>query len=178
MNYDNPAETDWIKEVFEPSWATQHSVIFQGGNEKGNFFTSINYIDNDGIVKGKKDTYSRLTAQLNAEYKLYDWIKVGTNTSIERWHTRSITQQSAYGSMLAPALLLDPLTPVYWESTKDFTADMMTQYEADPSMIKIAPNGKYYATSKFQNDDNGNPILQLDRNNQKNSGFKIGRAHV
>lgn len=63
VNYDNPAETDWIKEVFEPSWATQHSVIFQGGNEKGNFFTSINYIDNDGIVKGKKDTYSRLTAQ-------------------------------------------------------------------------------------------------------------------
>ncbi len=173
VNYDNPAETDWIKEVFEPSWATQHSVIFQGGNEKGNFFTSINYIDNDGIVKGKKDTYSRLTAQLNAEYKLYDWIKVGTNTSIERWHTRSITQQSAYGSMLAPALLLDPLTPVYWESTKDFTADMMTQYEADPSMIKIAPNGKYYATSKFQNDDNGNPILQLDRNNQKNSGFTV-----
>ena len=50
---------------------------------------------------------------------------------------------------------------------------MMTQYEADPSMIKIAPNGKYYATSKFQNDDNGNPILQLDRNNQKNSGFTV-----
>ncbi len=58
--------------------------MFQNGGEKGNFFTSINYVNNDGIVRGKKDTYDRLSAQLNADYKLYDWIKVGTNTNIER----------------------------------------------------------------------------------------------
>lgn len=173
VNYANPQETNWIKEVFEPSWATQHSVTFQGGNEKGHFFTSINYVDNDGIVKGKKDTYQRLTAQMNADYQLYNWIKVGTTTSIERWHTRSITQQSAYGSMLTPALLLDPLTPVYWDSFDQLTQDMKNKYETDPSHILIAPNGKYYATSKFQNDDNGNPFLQLDRNNNKNSGFTV-----
>ncbi|WP_304633715.1 SusC/RagA family TonB-linked outer membrane protein, partial [uncultured Muribaculum sp.] len=104
VNYDNPQyDTDWIGEVFEPSWSTQHSVILQDGNEKGNFFTSINYVNNDGIVVGKKDTYQRLTAQLNAEYKIYDWIRVGTNTSIERWKTKSVPHQSAYGSMLTPA---------------------------------------------------------------------------
>lgn len=173
VNYNNPQGTDWIKEIFEPSWATQHSVTFQGGNDKGHFFTSINYVDNDGIVKGKKDTYQRLSAQLNADYQLYSWIKVGTNTSIERWHTRSITQQSAYGSMLTPALLLDPLTPVYWDTFDELTQDMKNKYETDPSHILIAPNGKYYATSKFYNDDNGNPLLQLDRNNNKNSGFTI-----
>ncbi len=174
VNYDNPQyDTDWIGEVFEPSWSTQHSVILQDGNEKGNFFTSINYVNNDGIVVGKKDTYQRLTAQLNAEYKIYDWIRVGTNTSIERWKTKSVPHQSAYGSMLAPALLLDPLTPVYWDSTDDFTTDMMTQYEKNPSHILIAPNGKYYATSKFQNDDNGNPLLQLDRIHSNNGGFTV-----
>lgn len=173
VDYDNPAETDWIDEVFEPSWATQHSVIFQDGNEKGNFFTSINYFDNNGIVKGDKDTYSRLTAQLNAEYKLYDWIKVGTNTSIERWKTRSVPYSSAYGSMLAPALLLDPLTPVYWESPAEFTTDVMNVFQTSPSKILMAPNGKYYATSKFQNDDNGNPLLQIDRLNAKNGGFTV-----
>lgn len=173
VNYDNPDETNWIDEVFEPSWATQHSVILQDGNEKGNFFTSINYVDNDGIVKGKKDTYSRLTAQLNAEYSLYKWIKVGTNTSIERWKTRSVSHQSAYGSMMTPALLLDPLTPVYWDSVDQFTTGMKEQYEKNPSSILVAPNGKYYATSKFQMDDNGNPLLQLDRTNSQNSGFTV-----
>lgn len=173
VDYANPKETNWIDEIFEPSWATQHSVILQNSGEKGSFFTSVNYVDNNGIVVGKKDTYNRLTAQLNAEYKIYDWIKVGTNTSIERWHTRSITQQSAYGSMMAPALLLDPLTPVYWDDTSYFTTDMREQYNTNPSTILIAPNGKYYATSKFEKDDNGNPLLQLDRNNSKNSGFTV-----
>lgn len=106
VDYDNPKETDWVKEVFGDSWATQHSVTFQDGNDKGHFFTSVNYLDNDGIVRGKKDTYTRLTGQLNADYQLYSWIKVGTNTSIEKWATRNITQQSAYGSMLAPTLCL------------------------------------------------------------------------
>ncbi len=165
--------TDWIDTVFAPSWATQHSVVFQNGGEKGNFFTSINYVNNDGIVRGKKDTYDRLSAQLNADYKLYDWIKVGTNTNIERWHTRSVTHQSAYGSMLTPALLIDPLTPVYFDSVDEFSTDMKEVYNTNPDRIWVAPNGKYYGTSKLQNDDNGNPLLQRDRNNARNSGFSV-----
>lgn len=179
VDYNNPQETDWVNEVFGSSWATQHSVTFQDGNDKGHFFTSVNYIDNDGIVRGKKDTYTRLTAQLNADYKLYKWIKVGTNTSIEKWATRNISHQSAYNSMLAPTLLLDPLTPVYWDSVDDFTTDMKEQYAKDPASILVAPNGKYYATSKFQMDDNGNPLLQRDRRNAKSSGFTVrGTAFV
>ncbi len=165
--------TDWIDAVFAPSWATQHSVVFQNGNDKGNFFTSINYVNNDGIVRGKKDTYDRLTAQLNADYKLYNWIKIGTNTNIERWHTRSVTQQSAYGSMLTPALLIDPLTPVYFESVDEFSTDMRDVYNTKPENIWIAPNGKFYGTSKLEKDDNGNPLLQRDRNNNRSSGFSV-----
>ena len=179
VDYNNPNETNWVNEVFGSSWATQHSITFQDGNDKGHYFTSINYVDNDGIVRGKKDTYTRLTGQLNADYQLYKWIKVGTNTSIEKWATRDITHQSAYGSMLAPTLLLDPLTPVYWDSVDDFTTDMKEQYAKNPETILIAPNGKYYATSKFQMDDNGNPLLQRDRRNIKNSGFNVrGTAFV
>lgn len=173
VDYENPQSTNWIDEIFEPSWATQHSVVFRGGNNRGNFFTSVNYIDNDGIVVGKKDTYSRLTGQLNADYKLYDWIKVGTNTSIERWQTRSVPYSSAYGSMMAPALLLDPLTPVYWKDPKQFPTEMYGIFQSTPEKILVAPNGQYYATSKFQIDDNGNPLLQLDRQNSKNGGFNI-----
>ncbi len=173
VDYNNPQGTDWIKEVFGSSWATQHSITFQDGNDKGHFFTSINYLDNDGIVRGNKDTYTRLTGQLNADYQLYKWIKVGTNTSIEKWATRDILQQSAYGSMLAPALLLDPLTPVYWDSVDDFPTGLRDEYNRNPARILIAPNGKYYATSKFQLDENGNPLLQRDRRNASNSGFTI-----
>ncbi|MDR0977015.1 MAG: TonB-dependent receptor [Prevotellaceae bacterium] len=173
VDYNNPQETNWVKEVFGDSWSTQHSVTFQDGNDKGHFFTSINYLDNDGIVRGDKDTYQRLSAQLNADYQLYKWIKVGTNTNIEKWATRSVTQQSAYGSMMAPVLLLDPLTPVYWDDPSEFTGFMKDEYAKNPDRILKAPNGRYYATSKFQMDDNGNPLLQRDRNNASNGGYTV-----
>ena len=38
VDYNNPQETDWIKEVFDTSWATQHSVTFQDGNDKAIFY--------------------------------------------------------------------------------------------------------------------------------------------
>ncbi|MDR0982323.1 MAG: TonB-dependent receptor [Culturomica sp.] len=179
VDYDNPQNTDWVKEVFGNSWATQHSLTFQDGNDKGHFFASLNYVNNDGIVRGKKDVYTRYTGQLNADYKLYSWIKVGTNTSIEKWFIRSVTQSSAYGSMLAPALMLDPLTPVYFDSIDDFTTDMKTQWNTNPSTILRAPNGKYYATSKFYKDDNGNPLLQRDRRDATNGGYTVrGTAYI
>lgn len=104
VDYNNPQETDWVKEVFGTSWATQHSVTFQDGNDKGHFFTSVNYLDNDGIVRGKKDTYTRLTAQLNADYQLYKWIKVGTNTSIENGQpATSLTKVLTVPCLLQPS---------------------------------------------------------------------------
>ena len=41
-------EHNWFDEVFAPSWSQQHSLTFSGGNNKGHFFTSLNYVDNDG----------------------------------------------------------------------------------------------------------------------------------
>ena len=52
---------DWFDAVFAPSWAQQHAVTFSGGNNKGHFFSSLNYVKNDGIVKGDKDVYKRLS---------------------------------------------------------------------------------------------------------------------
>lgn len=171
--YEKHPDTDWIDEVFEPTWATQHSLILQDGNEKGSFFTSLNYVNNNGIAVGDKDTYTRLTAQLNAEYKIYNWIRVGTNTSIERWKMRSLPFGSAQNSSLTPAIQLDPVTPVYWDGPADFPTTLMSWYQKNPDMIMMAPNGKYYATSKYNIDDNGNPLLQIARQNSFNGGFTV-----
>jgi len=86
QGYDG-TDTDWSNEVFGPSFTQQHNLAFQGGNNKGSFFAAINYVDNDGIVKGDKDVYKRLSAQFNADYKIFDWLTVGTNNSFEKWST-------------------------------------------------------------------------------------------
>jgi TonB-linked SusC/RagA family outer membrane protein len=65
----NGIDNDWYDSTFQPSWSQQHGITFQGGNNRGHFFTSLNYVNNDGIVVGKKDVYNRLTAQINADYR-------------------------------------------------------------------------------------------------------------
>ncbi len=88
--YDG-TDTDWYDAAFQPSWSKQNGITFQGGNNRGHFFTSLNYLDNDGIFVGKKDVYHRLTAQVNADYQLFKWFNISTNNSIEKWDRKSVS---------------------------------------------------------------------------------------
>lgn len=164
---------DWFDAVFAPSWAQQHAVTFSGGNNKGHFFSSLNYVKNNGIVKGDKDVYKRLSAQINADYSLFKWFAVGTNTSIEKWETKSVSG-SSYGSMLNSVMSLDPLTPAYYSRIEDCTPGMQQHY-ADGDIILRDPNhnNDFYATSRWLDEATGNPLLQRDRTDSYGGGLNV-----
>ena len=170
--YDN-TDTNWFEAVFAPSWSQKHTVTFQGGNNQGNYFTSINYIHNDGIVKGDKDVYKRLSAQINADYNIKSWLQVGTNNSIEKWSTKSVPHMSQYGSLMNSVLTIDPLTPVYYSSPDQFAPTMKQAYDEGKIILRDPDNGLYYATSKYITDDSGNPLLQRDRVDSENKGVTL-----
>jgi TonB-linked SusC/RagA family outer membrane protein len=166
-------DTDWFDVVFAPSSSPQHTITYQGGNKMGSFFSSINYINDDGMVKGSKDVYKRLTAQINADYNIKEWLQVGTNNSIENWSTKSVSQQSQYNSVMNSAMTLDPLTPVYYSSPSEFATTMLAAYNAGKNILIDPTNGLYYATSKYITDDSGNPLLQRDRVDASNGGINL-----
>lgn len=125
------------------------------------------------MVKGDKDVYKRLTAQLNADYNVKEWLQVGTNNSIEHWSTQSVSQMSQYGSVMNSVMTLDPLTPVYYATPDQFSAAMKQAYDAGRPILKDPSNGLYYATSKYITDDSGNPLLQRDRVDRENKGINL-----
>lgn len=170
--YDG-TDTDWFDEVFDPSWSQQHAITFQGGNNQGHFFTSINYVNNDGMVKGEKDVYKRLTAQINADYNIKEWFQIKTNNSIENWGMKSVSQMSQYGSLMNSVMTIDPLTPVYYASPDEFAQSMKTAYNQGKNILKNPENDLYYATSKYVMDDSGNPLLQRDRVDSENKGISL-----
>jgi len=170
--YDG-TDTNWFNAVFEPSWSKKHTITFQGGNNQGNYFTSINYIHNDGIVKGEKDVYQRLSAQINADYNIKKWLQVGTNNSIEKWSTKSVPHMSQYGSLMNSVLTIDPLTPVYYSSPDQFAPTMKQAYDEGKIILRDPDNDLYYATSKYITDDSGNPLLQRDRVDSENKGVTL-----
>ena len=170
-------DTDWMKEYFENSWAQQHTLTFQGGNDRGSYFLSTSYVNQDGIVKGSKDKYERLTAQINADYKIKDWLKIGTNTSIEKWSTRGVSE-NGYGSSFEMLLLIDPLTPLYWTDRSQMLGSYADYYDAiqagNSKYTLFGDENGYYATSYFnQRLAGGNPFSQRDRAESKNDGVNV-----
>lgn len=170
-NY-NGQNTNWYDEVFENSLAHQHSLTLQASNGKGRFLASLNILNNDGIVKGSKDTYKRFTGQINADYDIYKWLNVTTNTSFEKYKTKGVTR--GYGSLLNSVVSIDPLTPAYISNVEDLAPGMKAQVEAGgPVPRDPSHNNDYYGTSKYVDDATGNPLYQRDRHDTWTSGINV-----
>ncbi len=168
----NGQNTNWYDEVFENSLAHQHNLTVQASNGKGRFLASLNILNNDGIVKGSKDTYKRFTGQINADYDIYKWLNVSTNTSFEKWKTKGVTK--GYGSLLNSVVSIDPLTPAYISNVDDLAPGMKAQVESGGA-VPTDPdhNNDYYGTSKYVEDATGNPLYQINRRDQWNSGINV-----
>ena len=172
--YDG-TDNNWYDSVFQPSWSQQHGITFQGGNNKGHFFTSLNFVNDDGIVVGKKDVYNRITAQINADYNLFKWFNISTNNSIEKWDRKSVS--SGYGSVLNSVVSIDPLTPAYIHDLKNTPGGMQEHYAAgDPIPTDPTHNNDYYGTSKYLEEATGNPLFQRDKTDSSSGGFNIRGA--
>ena len=165
-------DTDWYDAVFQPSWSKQNGITFQGGNNKGHFFTSLNYFDNDGIVVGKKDVYHRFSAQINADYNLFKWFNISTNNSFEKWDRKSVS--NGYGSVLNSVVSIDPLTPPYISDIRNTPGGMQEHYAAgDPIPTDPNHNNDFYGTSKYLEEATGNPLFQRDKTDSSNGGINI-----
>ena len=177
--WDGTTETDWSDVVFGTGVSHNHTIGAQGSNDRGSYFLSLNYTDQDGMVRGDKDFYKRLTAQINADYKIKSWFQVGTNTSIERYKSQSVSERSEYsngenGTSLLGALVIDPLTPVYYTSWDQLPVGMKDAINSGITVYRPADHPDWwYATSKLQEGDGGNPLVFRDRNQSKSEGWNI-----
>ena len=170
-------DQDWIDAYIEPTWSQQHALSFSGGNSKGHFFASLNYVYNNGVVRGDKDVYKRLTGSVNADYNLFKWLQVGTNNSIEKWETKSVSQRG-YGSSFEQMIQMDPLTPVYWTTPDEMSLSVRTVYDAlqngtaDQNYRLFGDEKGWYANTKYS-DMEGSPLAKRDATDGTNGGWNI-----
>ena len=170
-NWDGVTNTSWTDAAFNHGHMQKHSLSFTGGNDRGNYFLSLAYLKNNGIVKGDADVYKRLTATINGEYKIKDWLKVGTTNQIEKYDVRTVSSSSEYGSLLTSILMLDPLTPVTY-SSEDLPYEMAYVMSQGKHLLQDE-NGDYYGISKFYAGEQYNPLIMRDNNTSKTTGFNV-----
>ena len=170
-------DTNWYDEVFDNSWSMQHNITVEGGNDKGHLLVGLGIFDNDGIVKGDKDTYKRFSAQVNADYKFFDWLSITSNTSVEKWKRKSLG--NGYGSFLNAVVSIDPLTPAYIYDENDFGMNVADQWNSPNHGFVPVPadyteeNPVWYGTSKYVEEATGNPLARRDLANGTNEGINV-----
>lgn len=171
FDYDGKTDTYWPGLMFEKGYITRHTAGAQAGNDKGNIYVSLSYLDNNGIIAGDKDVFKRLTGQINAEYKINNWLTIGTNNSIERSKSSSVTESSGANiSLLGSILTYDPITP--WTYTESDMPERVKMWLDQGHALPTDANGNVYGTSIFSgNSLIWHPAVMRDRTDTDRDSF-------
>lgn len=82
MNAEN-TNTDWLKEVFrDQAVAQSHTLSLNGGNDKTNFYVSLNYLKQQGAVY--TNVAERVGVRANVEHRANRFLKIGNNITLSR----------------------------------------------------------------------------------------------
>jgi TonB-linked SusC/RagA family outer membrane protein len=169
--WDGVTNTSWPDATFETAQMQRHHLAFQGGNTRGSYYLALSHLNNNGIVKGDKDVYKRLTATINADYKIKEWLKVGSNNQIEKYDVQTVSENNEYGSLLAAVLQIDPLTPDVYDAGN--LPDHMRNAIAAGRTLLQNENGQYYAVSKFLVSEQYHPMIMRDQSTSTTGGFNV-----
>ena len=131
---------DWYDTMYR-SWvfSQEHNFSLNGGSEAINYYVSLNYLDQNGMMEFNQDTYDRYTATAKLNVKITDWASLN-------YSNRFIRED-----LKRPSFLRD-----------DFYHDLGRQ--GWPSLPLYDPNGYLYAAPSpaLNIRDGGNGKYQTD----------------
>jgi TonB-linked SusC/RagA family outer membrane protein len=171
-------DTDWQDVAYNTGYMQRYTLGFQGGNDKGSLYMSLGYLDHNGIITGSKDSYNRVNGQINASYKIKDWIDVGVTNSIEVSKLKSMTESDPRGQSFTTNLYdLDPLTPVeYSDGLRGAPVRLQKAVKDGYSPAVNPKTGNYYSAPYFSG---LNALSYLERDNRYTDIFQInGTAYA
>ena len=175
--------TDWQELLFNDNAPIQqHDVSISGASEKVNYYLSLGYFSQEGIVGGNygQSNYDRLTIRSNNQYNVFDASKersflnkldIGANVSYMRVHNTGIDANSTWGSPLGSALYLAPTLPV---TLKGAVGQDMIDHYAAYDLYRDA-NGDPYTIPGYigSYQEQNNPIAMMQGNPNQNWSHKF-----
>jgi TonB-linked SusC/RagA family outer membrane protein len=74
----NGTDYNWYDEVTDPGYITDHQLSVRGSSNETSYFLSGGYTDQQGWILN--DNYNRITARVNVDVKITDWLSLGANS--------------------------------------------------------------------------------------------------
>jgi len=161
--------TDWQKEVFYNNAPQQnHEVSISGASDKVNYYLSMGYTNQKGIVGGNVDRsfYKRLSLRSNTTYTVFDntqdrnylnKLTLTANLSYAKMKSAGVSENSQWGSPLGSALALSPILNVL---CTDAEAQAQSSLYSGYQMLYDA-NGSMYMVPGTDYNEMVNPVASL-----------------
>ncbi len=102
------ANTDWQSLAFQEATSTMFDFSVSGGSEKMQYFTSVGYNYQDGIMIGNHGDRFNITNNMDAQ--LTEKLKLGTSLTISRSINNDIPDDNSFSTPLQ-MVAQSPLTP-------------------------------------------------------------------
>lgn len=163
--------TNWQKETFDYNAPVEsHQIGVNGGSKSVNYFFSLGYYSQDGIVGGNfgRSNYRRLSLRSNNTYNIFDntkdrsWLNkmvITSNLAYSHIRAKGITTNSEFGSALGSALMLSPILTVYAPDEAAALAEYAGNSDFTP--VRDPRNGKLYTIAGSNYNEIVNPLASL-----------------
>lgn len=120
------ANNDWYDLFYkDSSFSQEHNLAINGGTDKFNYYASLGYLNQDGLLNVGKETLNRYNLSVKMNVSLTNWAKLNYNMRF----VRKVNERPS-----------------------DLTSNFYTALPKQgwPTFPLYDPNGHYYAVDKFQ----------------------------
>ena len=177
--------TDWQDIIFNDNApVTNHELTLSGASEKVNYYLSLGYYDQEGIVGGNfgHSNYNRLTLRSNTGINVFDatkertWLNkldISVNLSYARVKSAGIGVNDQFGSRLGEALSLPPTIAPYVDRADeaDYIASMQAQFPDEYAPLYL--NGRLVNLPGVSYNELSNPLAAFALPAGKNWSHKF-----
>ena len=188
--YEDPykvtTNTDWQDLLFNDNAPVQnHELTLSGATEKVNYYFSLGYYDQEGIVGGNygHSNYNRLTLRGNFNFNVFDatkernWLNkldVQVNLSYARVKSTGVDPNSQWGNEIGSALALPPIIAPY--VTGEEAENQIKEYSKnypDEYVPMYGDNGQLMNIPGAGFNEMANPLMSMQLPIGKNWSHKF-----
>jgi len=148
---------DWEEELLQLAPIQNHNLSVSTGNEGTKLYSSINYMNQEGVVPGTD--YQKATIRFNLDQKINDWMSFGANTS---WQI-SENNDPGTGGTLQRTITTSPLGKIYNEDGS---------YKLNPTDVQESYNPLLDIATTTNLKQDRNDIMNLFLDVTPFNGFK------
>ncbi len=138
---------DWDKILFRKGRHSNYEASLSGGTDRFKYFTSLNYLDQDGVTATSK--MERLSARVNVEYMATDRLSLGANILFSKVQQDIYSEGTSYTSpFYSSRNCVVPSDPVYNEDGT-WNRDFIRNGDRNPLLSQTYDYKKNWVTRSF-----------------------------